>query len=475
MNAVDREAIRELLPLVALGIASPDERETVRLALAQDAELAREAAELERALTGLGASEAQTPPISLKTKLLAQARLEGPGKTVPDGVPGSPRVGDGVPKDHPSEAPKLSETRGSSHRADLSPTRAPTRLPTNPTPRASPGANPRVSPRWLTPILAGVLTVAAAIGGIMAVTRSTNTVLDAGVVATTKEGGLIYTNASDRDALVTLVGADWKTHPVRFTTTRAPYFTKAVSNDGLSYLLDARNSKLFIVSEAKGELIDTWPVPEGASGLSVEGDMVCVKSATTGTVLTFRRNGIGSKTMVEARVSNPSIMPLADFMDAAEIRGDRVYVTHHATGLVTILDLSTNRELKRAQVGVKPVSLAFSDDDLLVLDYAGSLIKLDPDTLEKKGELKLEGSPDRMTIAPVVPGAPGTAPGGVAYLSDRAGFVTAVNVKDLKVIARRNLGGKTMDLSIMPDGHVAVAGSNGVKILNDKLETVRSL
>jgi hypothetical protein len=32
-----------------------------------------------------------------------------------------------------------------------------------------------------------------------------------------------------------------------------------------------------------------------------------------------------------------------------------------------------------------------------------------------------------------------------------------------------------MDLSIMPDGHVAVAGSNGVKILNDKLETVRSL
>jgi outer membrane protein assembly factor BamB len=460
VNAPDRDAIRELLPLVALGIASAIERETVRHALAQDAELAREAAELELALISLGASEAQTPPVSLKTKLLAQARLEGPAKTISDGVPDSPRVLDGVPRGAPS-APT------SSHRTDFSPTRA----PVSPTSRA----NPRVSARWLTPILAGVLTVAAAIGGIMAVTRGTNTTLDAGVVATTTAGGLIYTNASDRDAPITLVGADWKTHPVRFTTARAPYFTKAVSNDGLSYVLDARNAKLFIVDEAKGELIDTWPVPEGASGLSVDGDMVCVKSATTGTVLTFRRNGIGSKTMVEARVSNPAIMPLEDFMDAAEIHGDRVYVTHHATGLVTILELSTNRELKRAQVGVKPVSLAFSDDDLLVLDYAGSLIKLDPDTLEKKEELKLEGSPDRITIAPVVPGASGAAPGGVAYLSDRSGFVTAVNVNDLKVIARRNLGGETMDLSVMPDGHIAVAGSTGVKILDDKLQTVRSL
>jgi outer membrane protein assembly factor BamB len=451
VNAVDRESIRELLPLVALGIASPIERETVRRALEQDAELAREARELERALTSLGASEAQTPPPSLRASLLAKARLEGPGKM----------VADGVPKDHPSEAPKPSETRGSSHRTDLSPSRP----PTSATPRMNPRANPRASARWLTPILAGVLTVAAAIGGIMAVTKGTNTVLDAGVVATTTEGGLIYTNAFDRNAPVTLVSADWKTRPVRFTTAKEPYFTKAVSNDGLSYLLDARNSKLFIVDESKGELIDTWPVPEGASGLSVEGGMVCVKSATTGTVFTFRRNGIGSKTMVEARVSNPATMPLEDFMDAAEIHGDRVYVTHHATGLVTMIDLSTNRELKRAHVGVKPVSLAFTDDDLVVLDYAGALIKLDPNTLEKKEELKLEGSPDRITIAP----------GGVAYLSDRSGFVTAVNVNDLKVIARRNLGSETMDLSVMPDGHVAVASSKGIKILDDKLETVRSL
>jgi YVTN family beta-propeller protein len=452
---------------VALGIASADERETVRRALETDTELAREAAELERALTGLGASEAQTPPISLKTKLLAQARLEGPGKTVPDGVSGSPRVGDGLPKDRPSKAPDLSSRRASNNRTDLSPARAPSSTTSR--------TNPRASRRWFAPILAGVLTIAAAIAGILILTRGTNTVLEAGVVATTKEGGLIYTNASDRSAPVMLVGADWKTRPVRFTTARTPYFTKAVSNDGLSYLLDARNAKLDIIDEAKGELIDTWPVPEGASGLSVEGEMVCVKSASTGAVLTFRRNGLGSKTMVEARVSNPVIMPFEAMMDAAEIRGNRVYVTHHATGLVTVIDLSTNRELKRAQVGVKPVSLAFTDDALLVLDYAGSLIKLDPDTLQKTGELKLTGSPDRITVAPVVPGATGAAPGGVAYLSDRAGFVTAVNTTNLSVIARKNLGGKTMDLTMMPDGHVAVTGSNGVKILDDKLETIRSL
>jgi hypothetical protein len=80
--------------------------------------------------------------------------------------------------------------------------------------------------------------------------------------------------------------------------------------------------------------------------------------------------------------------------------------------------------------------------------------------------LKLEGTPDRITVAP----------NNVAYLSDRTGFVTAVNTVQLEVIARRNLGGKPMDVSMMPDGHVAVAnGADGLKILDDKLETVRSL
>ncbi len=462
MNAADRDHIRELLPLVALGIASPEEQESVRAALQLDAELALEANELEVALTGLGAAQSQTPPPDLKARLMAQARLEGAAKTVPDGVLVGDTVGNGVPRVHPTDSPAA---RSPSSRTEPSPARA----PSSPTPRTSPRAN-----RWLAPILAVGLSALAVVAGIVAVTRSATPALDAGVVATTFEGGLIYTDASNREAPAMLVGADWKTRPVRFSTPSAPYFTKAVSSEGLSYLLDAHNAKLFIVDEARGVLVDSWPVPDGASGLSVDGDMVCVVGASSGTVLTFRRNGIGNKTMVEARISNPHKTPLEDVMDAAEIRGDRVYVTHHATGLVTVIDLSTNRELRRARIGVSPVSLAFTDDALLVLDRAGTLYRLNPDTLEQTGSVKLEGAPDRIMVAPVIPGVRG-APEGIAYLSDRSGFVTAVNAVNLSVIARKNLGGKPMDLTVMPDGHIAVAGSRGVKILDDRLETVRSL
>ena len=453
MNAADRDHIRELLPLVALGIASPEEQESVRAALLLDAELANEARALEVALTGLGAAQSQTPPPDLKARLMARARWEGASKGVSNGVLERDTVLDGVSRVRPTDPPAA---RSSSARTDLSPARAPS------------GQTPRVNPRakrWLAPVLAIGLSAMAVVAGIMAVTRSATPALDAGVVATTRDGGLIYTDASNREAPVMLVSADWKTRPVKFSTPSAPYFTKAVSSEGLSYLLDAHNAKLFIVDEARGVLVDSWPVPDGASGLSVDGDMVCVVGASSGTVLTFRRNGIGNKTMVEARVSNPIKMPLEDVMDAAEIRGERVYVTHHATGLVTIIDLATNRELKRARIGVSPVSLAFTDDALLVLDRAGTLYRLNPDTLEQTGQVKLEGAPDRITVAP----------GGVSYLSDRSGFVTAVNAGNLSLIARKNLGGKMMDVTVMPDGHIAVAGSRGVKILDDKLETVRSL
>ena len=78
--------------------------------------------------------------------------------------------------------------------------------------------------------------------------------------------------------------------------------------------------------------------------------------------------------------------------------------------------------------------------------------------------MKLEGTPDRLTLAP-----------GVAYLSDRAGFVTAVKTEPLKVLARKKLADKLMDLTPMPDGHIAVAAAEkGVMILDDKLERLKS-
>jgi outer membrane protein assembly factor BamB len=433
---LNRERIQELLALVSLGVATPEERAEVLRALEHDPELRREAQELERVLTGVAATETRTPPAHLKTKLLEQARLE------------SARFERGNTA-RPSEAPRALEARKNT---------VPNRVPS-----ASRSGSSRGARRWFAPVIAGGLTIAAAVAGFVAFNRPG---MDVGVVASTRDGGLVYTNASDRNAPVRIVNASWQSRPVRFDTSKTPYFTHAISSDGFSYLLDAGNQTLYIIDEQKGELIDRWPVPDGASGLDLNADYVVVKGASSGTVVSFRRNGLGKASMVEARISNPAQMPLADLMDAAEIRGERLYVTHHMTGLVTILELGSNRELRRASVGQKPVSLAFTDDDLLVLDYAGTLFKLDPDTLEVRSSLKLEGTPDRITVAP----------NNVAYLSDRTGFVTAVNTVQLEVIARRNLGGKPMDVSMMPDGHVAVAnGADGLKILDDKLETVRSL
>ena len=152
-------------------------------------------------------------------------------------------------------------------------------------------------------------------------------------------------------------------------------------------------------------------------------------------------------------------------MDAAVITDGQAYVTHHATGMVAVVDLETNRERARYPVGQKPVSLAVDGTNLLVLDVAGKLFKLERNTGKTVLERALEGTPDRLTLAP----------NRVAYLSDRAGFVTAVNADSLEIIARKKFDAKLMDLTPMPDGHIAVAAANkGVLILDDRLEMVKT-
>ena len=311
--------------------------------------------------------------------------------------------------------------------------------------------------------LAGGMALAAAIAGLL-VTRAPAAMPDASVVANTPNGGLIVANSGARATPVTFIAADGARRNVSFKLDKPASFTRAVSSQGLSYVLDAANQKLFIIDEAKGEMIDEWPVPAGASGVAVDGDTVVVMGAASGTALTFRKNGLGSKTMVEARISkaNPS-MPLEDCMDAAVIAGNRAYVTHHDSGMVSEIDVTSGKERARFAVGQKPVSLAVDGSTLYVLDLQGTLYKLGRETGKVLGRLRLEGTPDRLTLAP-----------GVAYLSDRAGFVTAIKTEPLQVLARKKLADKLMDLTPMPDGHIAVAAaSKGVMILDAKLEQLK--
>ena len=427
MSAADRQHLQELLPAVILGIANPEERREVMLALETDPELRREARELELALTGLAATEAvPAAPAGLKAKVMAQIRAESSGGSTPQPEP-IPQVPT-VTKLEPVEKPTNARRR-----------------------------NPLA-------FLAAGIGLAAAIAGLL-VTRGPAAMPDASVVANMPNGGLIVANSGARATPVTFIAADGARRNVSFKLDKPASFTRAVSSEGLSYVLDAANEKLFIIDEAKGELIDEWPAPAGASGVAVNGETVVVMGAASGTVLTFRKNGLGSKTMVEARISKPNPnMPLEDCMDAAVIAGNRAYVTHHDSGTVSEIDVTSGKERARFAVGQKPVSLAVDGTILYVLDLKGTLYKLERETGKVLGRLKLEGTPDRLTLAP-----------GVAYLSDRAGFVTAVKTEPLKVLARKKLADKLMDLTPMPDGHIAVAAAEkGVMILDDKLERLKS-
>jgi YVTN family beta-propeller protein len=425
MSAADRQHLQELLPAVILGIANPDERREVMLALETDVELQREARELELALTGLGATEAvPAAPAGLKANVMAQIRAESLSESVPKPAP--------VPQ-------------------------VPTVIKLEPV---------KVQRRNPLAFLAGGLGIAAAIAGLMILrVPATATMPDASVVANTPNGGLIVANSGARATPVTFIAADGVRRNVSFKLDKPASFTRAVSNQGLSYVLDAANEKLFIIDEIKGEMIDEWPVPAGASGVAVDGDTVVVMGAASGTALTFRKNGLGSKTMVEARISKPNLkMPLEDCMDAAVIAGNRAYVTHHESSAVSEIDVTSGKERARFAVGQQPVSLAVDGATLYVLDLKGTLYKLERETGKVLGRLKLEGTPDRLTLAP-----------GVAYLSDRAGFVTAVQTEPLQVLARKKLADKLMDLTPMPDGHIAVAAADkGVMILDDKLERLKS-
>ena len=75
--------IKELLPVVALGIATPEEVQLVKAALESDIALQTEYAELERVLTGLGADVSLAPPATLKSKVLAAARESIPKVVAP--------------------------------------------------------------------------------------------------------------------------------------------------------------------------------------------------------------------------------------------------------------------------------------------------------------------------------------------------------------------------------------------------------
>ena len=412
------DQLKELLPLVALSMATPEELQAVTAALEVDAALREEYAQVQRALSGIPAAVA--PPSELKARLLEAIRQ-----------PESLRL---EPRPVLSRAPRASSrTRGAPRRA-----------------------------LWASLAAAGLMVLA-----LIALLPRAVGVGAASVVATTGDGGLIVGRADSRAVLIrpnrsrvsVQLAANLQSNYLQ------SHFTDATSSGGLSYLLDAANQRLYIVDEPSGKLIDSWPVPAGAASVAVRGDTVVVKGAISGTVVVFTKTGRGEKTMLETRVAPRTEMAMLEVMDQAVIAGNLVFATHHVTGEVSVLDDATGRELRRFENLGKPVALARVGTALLVLDYAGRLLELNPVSGAVQRELALIGNPDRLSVM-----------GDVAFLSDRAGFVTAVRLDTFTVLGRVRVNGVPMDLSPMPGDHLAVAISKGgVIVLNKDLKTLETI
>ena len=413
MNFTD-DQLKELLPLVALGMATPEELRAVTAALEVDAALAREYAQVQRALTGIPAAVA--PPPALKARLLEAIRQPQSAKL--------------EPRPLPSHAPQAApRTRGVPRRA----------------------------------LWGGLAAVGMMVLALIALLPRAVSLGSASVVAATGDGGLIVAYSSTPNAV--LIRPDRSRVAVKLSANLKCVFTDATSSGGLSYLLDAANQRLFIVDEASGKLIDAWPVPAGAASVAVQGDTVVVKGAISGTVALFTKTGKGEKTMLETRVAPRTDMPQLEVMDQAVITDNLIFATHHVTGEVSVLDQISGLELRRfANLG-KPVALARVGIALLVLDYAGRLLELNPVSGVVQREVALSGNPDRLSVM-----------GDVAFLSDRAGFVTAVRVDTLTVLGKVRVNGVPMDLSPMPGDHLAVAISKGgVVVLDRDLKTLETI
>ena len=88
MSAADREQLRDLASLHALGVLSDEERAELAKAMAGDADLAAEVRLLEDTAGALGGVVAQVdPPARLRARVLAVAGIEA------DDASGTPVVG----------------------------------------------------------------------------------------------------------------------------------------------------------------------------------------------------------------------------------------------------------------------------------------------------------------------------------------------------------------------------------------------
>lgn len=256
-------------------------------------------------------------------------------------------------------------------------------------------------------------------------------------------------------ARLTLITGERVTATLDVQSPHPAWFTEGVRQGDLVYLADCANDRVLVVQTRPFRVVRSIAVSGGVAGLSAGGGRVYYKSVR-GQVGTLPTGQDPGKIAVLAQ---ENAVPMADVMDAVLLQGEALYVTHHLRGELFVLDPRTLAVRRRVALGGAPVALAGLRVGLLVLDVKGRLLRLDA-----RGQVrqvwKLPGRPDKLVLN-----------GSLAVVTDRAGGVTQLDLGS-GAVTRVTLV-HPMDLTLMGDGHLAVAqAQTGVALLGAGLKVM---
>jgi anti-sigma factor RsiW len=339
------QAVREALPSLVLGQATPAEQALIQRHLPTCPDCQRELIELETVLAALASAQAAPAPAGLRQRLLAQAQAEGVSSAGSQTQPGQTQTSRMQPGQTQPGLPK-------------------------------PVANPVLR---LVPWLAPLALAAAAVAAMVVLPPNLSGQPSITALTSTPQGSLVLAASGQNQATISMVSLSGARQNLVVSSDKPSYFTRALSYKGWSYLLDGANSKLYIIDEATFKLIDTWPVPAGAVSMAVE-DMNVVVKVGTGDLLVFRRKDDGKKDMVSvildpsgAAGGNTSATASLDkSREATAMVGNLIYATRSAQSVISVVDLAQGKTIKEFKIGQKPVALAVTGQTLFVLDQMGT-------------------------------------------------------------------------------------------------------
>lgn len=253
-------------------------------------------------------------------------------------------------------------------------------------------------------------------------------------------------------ARISLISGERVSATLQVAAPHPAWFTEGVRLGEQVYLADAANDRVLVVQVDPLRLVQSFPVVGGVAGLSAGRGRVYYKSVS-GQVGLLPGAGSAGRSVSLADDGAP---PMPDVMDAVLLQGDTLFVTHHLRGELCLLDPQTLQVRRRIRLGGAPVGLAGLNGDLLVLDVAGRLLRLNAAGATKQ-VWTLPGHPDKLVLN-----------GHQAVVTDRAGGVTQLDLKTGQ--QRRVTLIHPMDLALTEDGHLAVAqAATGVALLGADL------